>query len=165
MEKTINFFGKSNRYQMKKVLKKDEPKEKINKNMDLDFFIFENQQAALSDPFSKCYECIMKAISAKIESYKYQDRLKNRITEEFIGVNDILEMLKESSACYYCKKDLLVIYKFKREPMQWTLDRIDNDLAHEKANVVLSCLKCNLERRCKNKEKFLFTKNLIVCKM
>ena len=29
--------------------------------------------------------------------------------------------------------------------MQWTLDRIDNNIGHSKENVVICCLKCNLK--------------------
>jgi len=166
MEKTINFFGKNNRYQMKKVIKPDEPKEKKNmEKINTDFFHVEKQQLDICDPFTDSYELMSKSINAKIESYKHQDKLKNRFTEEYVTKEDVIEMLRKSPYCYYCEKELLIIYLLKREPMQWTLDRISNDLAHEKTNVVLSCLKCNLERRCKSKDKFFFTKQMKISKM
>jgi hypothetical protein len=40
------------------------------------------------------------------------------------------------------------------------LDRINNDLGHNNDNVVISCLECNLKRRKKSKDSFLFTKQL-----
>ena len=43
---------------------------------------------------------------------------------------------------------------------QWSLDRIDNSIPHTNDNVIISCLKCNLQRRCQNKDNFLFTKQL-----
>lgn len=166
MEKTINFFGKNNRYQIKKVIKPEISKEKKNmKNLNEDFFQIEKQRLDIRNPFTDCYELMSKNINIKIESYKHQDRLKNRTTEEYVTKEDVIQMLKECPVCYYCEKELLVIYKLKREPMQWTLDRVNNELAHEKTNVVLSCLKCNLERRCKNKDKFFFTKQLKISKM
>ena len=47
---------------------------------------------------------------------------------------------------------------------QWTLDRIDNNINHSESNVIIACLKCNLQRRCQNKDKFLFTKQLKIVK-
>ena len=47
---------------------------------------------------------------------------------------------------------------------QWTLDRIDNDLSNTDENVIVACLKCNLQRRRQNKDKFLFTKQLKIVK-
>ena len=29
----------------------------------------------------------------------------------------------------------------------WTLDRIDNNIGHNRDNVVISCLACNLQKR------------------
>jgi hypothetical protein len=43
---------------------------------------------------------------------------------------------------------------------QWTLDRIDNDIGHNKKNLVIACLECNLKRKRTNKDKFMFTKNM-----
>ena len=51
-----------------------------------------------------------------------------------------------------------------REPKQWTLDRIDNDKCHSKDNTVIACLKCNLDRRVTNIDKFKFTKQLNIMK-
>lgn len=56
------------------------------------------------------------------------------------------------------------MYENKREMQQWTLDRLDNSIGHEKNNVVICCLKCNLERRCINDDKFLFTKQFKLIK-
>ena len=49
-----------------------------------------------------------------------------------------------------------------RDPKQWSVDRINNCNGHNKDNIVLSCLDCNLKRRNKNKDSFLFTKQLKV---
>ena len=53
---------------------------------------------------------------------------------------------------------MLILYNKVRDLDQWTLDCIDNDINHSQENVVVSCLRCNLQRRCQNKDKFLFTK-------
>ena len=52
----------------------------------------------------------------------------------------------------------------KRDPKQWTLDRIDNTMGHNTNNVLISCLACNLKRRNRTVEKFLFTKQLTIIK-
>ena len=59
---------------------------------------------------------------------------------------------------------MLIFYNKVRDMEQWTLDRIDNDLNHSCENVVICCLRCNLQRRCQNKDKFLFTKQLRIVK-
>ena len=66
--------------------------------------------------------------------------------------------------CFYCKETCHLLYQNIFEKKQWTLDRLDNSLGHTKDNVVVCCLKCNLERRCLNDEKFLFTKQMRLIK-
>lgn len=60
---------------------------------------------------------------------------------------------------------MLIFYQKVREISQWTLDRVDNDLSHKNDNVIIACLKCNLDRRRQNKDKFLFTKQLKINKI
>ena len=48
--------------------------------------------------------------------------------------------------------------------LQWTLDRLDNSIAHTTDNVVISCLNCNLKKGRKNEEDFTFTKQLTITK-
>ena len=74
------------------------------------------------------------------------------------------ELVISKLRCYYCRKECLLIYKTVREQKQWTLDRLDNSIGHTKDNVVISCLKCNLDRRCQNDKKFLFTKQMKIVK-
>ena len=58
----------------------------------------------------------------------------------------------------------MILYQQVRDEKQWTLDRIDNDIGHYYDNVVICSLKCNLQRRVQDKEKFLLTKNFKVFK-
>ena len=74
-------------------------------------------------------------------------------------------MVASKLKCYYCKCNMQIFYFKVRAMNQWTLDRIDNDLPHSNDNVIISCLKCNLERRRQNKDKFLFTKQLKINKI
>ena len=66
--------------------------------------------------------------------------------------------------CYYCKKNCLIFYENKLEKQQWTLDRLNNDIGHEKNNVVICCYKCNVKRGRLDDNKFKFTKQLRVVK-
>ena len=104
-------------------------------------------------------------INKKLNSYKSQDIKKNKFTNEFIKEEELLEKLVISKLkCYYCKQNVLILYENIRESKQWTLDRLNNSLGHTNANVVICCLKCNLERRCINNDKFLFTKQMRLIK-
>jgi len=103
----------------------------------------------------------------KIQGYKGQD-LKKELhdTNTLITLEDVLFKLCASNlSCFYCSKPILVLYKNVREPLQWTLDRLDNDLSHTKENTCIACLKCNLQRRVMHVDKFTFTKKLKINKL
>jgi hypothetical protein len=105
-------------------------------------------------------------ISKKVSSYIQQDKKKERTEEEFITLDETIEKLVCSQMrCKYCNIQIKLFYKIQREDSQWTLDRIDNDRPHTKDNVIISCLKCNLKRRCIDKDKFEFTKKLNIVKI
>ena len=108
---------------------------------------------------------LIREIEKKISSYKAQDINKKKYLENNITVEETLEKLVESKLyCYYCKCKLKIFYDIVRDSQQWTLDRIDNNLPHQNDNVIISCLKCNLQRRKIDKDKFLFTKQLKIVK-
>jgi len=115
----------------------------------------------------KFEKLIMREIKNKINSYKHQDIKKDlHDINNIINLNDVIQKLILSNLkCYYCKNDIYLIYENIREKYQWTLDRINNNDAHSNNNTIISCLKCNLERRRKNSEKFLFSKNLKIDKL
>lgn len=107
-------------------------------------------------------------IRKKITSYRGQDidKTKYELNDtEFITYDYVLELLTESRLqCYYCRKDIYILYKKVRQNNQWTIDRIDNDIGHNKNNCVISCLRCNIQRRLTNEKKFLFTKQMRIVK-
>jgi hypothetical protein len=112
-------------------------------------------------------ECLQNAfvasqIQAKLGGYKHQDVKKGRyVPEEFVGRETIGELLRDGGGrCVYCGEAVQLIYENVREPKQWTLDRIDNSLGHNRGNLVISCLACNLRRRCIHSAKYAFTKQL-----
>jgi len=105
---------------------------------------------------------IVREINKKLTGYKQQD-IKKEVYDEnmIITYDDIVEMLVACKIkCHYCLSNMKIIYKLVRDDKQWTLDRIDNDLGHTRENTIICCLKCNLQRRRTNKDKFQFTKTL-----
>jgi hypothetical protein len=124
------------------------------------------QQMAAQSPFDdvKTAQLIRKSIINKRNGYKQQDIVKKMWNEEqFVTFEYILSLCARSHCqCLYCKNEVAMIYEYVREPRQWTLDRIDNNQGHNKGNVVLSCLSCNLRRRRTAKEAFLFSQQMIV---
>jgi hypothetical protein len=115
--------------------------------------------------FSAC-KLISQQINQKIYGYKTQDIIKNKYLENhFIDREYVLDLLVESKCCcYYCKKQSLLLYEYVREPLQWSLDRLDNKFGHNKKNVVIACLNCNLRRRTMYHERYAFTKQLNIIK-
>jgi hypothetical protein len=106
-------------------------------------------------------------LNIKIQGYKSQDLKKNlHVAETLITYNDVIEkLISTNMMCNYCAQPILVLYKNVREPTQWTLDRIDNNLSHTRDNTCIACLKCNLQRRVTDIDKFMFTKKLKINKI
>jgi RNase P subunit RPR2 len=73
-------------------------------------------------------------------------------------------MIESENRCFYCKNRVHILYEYVREPNQWTLERIDNKSGHNKTNVVIACLNCNLHRRTMYHERYVFTKQLNIVK-
>jgi hypothetical protein len=119
----------------------------------------------LGEAFEGC-KSILSELKKKHTGYKQQDICKNLLVEKkFISFDQLQEKLVLSKlTCYYCKKNMLLMYDKPREETQWTLDRIDNDMGHNNDNVVIACLKCNLKRRRTNSDKFKFTKQMKIIK-
>ena len=105
-------------------------------------------------------------ILKKLRGYKAQDEKFNIFSDfYFIKKEQVLEKLVECSyTCYYCKSVLKTEFT-ARDPLQWTLDRIDNSMGHNTTNVLISFLGFNLKRRTRSVNKFLFTKSLIIKKI
>ena len=106
-----------------------------------------------------------KEILKKLRGYKAQDD-KYEIYSDyyFIKPEQVMEKLVACDyTCYYCKQPVKTKYTC-RDKDQWTLDRIDNTMGHNTTNVLISCLQCNLKRRNRPVQKFLFTKQLVIQK-
>jgi hypothetical protein len=164
-EKKIHIVGGANRYQIKKLTKEKAPPKKrvIASKWELepDHFTAEKQLSLLEQDSESL---IKTEIDHKISAYKQQDLVKKVfIPDEFITFDYVKQMILGCKlSCHYCKGSMLILYENVREMNQWSLDRINNCLGHNVGNVVISCLKCNLNRRNLNSDKFLFTKQMTI---
>ena len=106
---------------------------------------------------------IINELKSKLSSYKQQDKKKDYDEDccSLITLDNIIEKLVSSKLkCYYCNKNMLIFFEKVRDEDQWTLERINNYDEHSNENTIICCLKCNLQRRRKNSDKFLFSKKL-----
>lgn len=112
-------------------------------------------------------QVILKHITQKIAGYKSQDIKKELYEEEkLVDVPYVLKTLENAeNICYYCKESVKVLYENVREPLQWSLDRIDNSIGHNKENVVIACLQCNVGRKTMHQGRYEFTKQLVITKL
>ena len=181
-EKKVLISGTSNRYQIKK-LTRDEVEIKKRKSSEKwglsgEYFTSEKQEVIIKSLYEHIilnniesiemnfFNLIKAELNKKISSYKQQDIIRKLLNpEKFIDLNIIITKLYECNLeCYYCKDKIFLLYEMARELKQWSVDRIDNNLGHNRDNIVIACLNCNLRRRCKDKDAFLFTKQLTIIK-
>jgi RecA-family ATPase len=128
--------------------------------------LFKQKNSSITKEEEEAAKIIIQQIQKKITGYKQQDILKKKLDEfEFITFDHVFKKMVDSELkCYYCKKEMLILYDISRETTQWTVDRIDNDKGHNQTNYHLSCLHCNLQKRRRTDDKFLFTKQLHLIK-
>jgi len=111
-------------------------------------------------------KCIIQQLNQKINGYKSQDIAKKLLDlEKIVDLDTVIQLLIQSNLeCFYCKNKVKVLYEHVREPSQWTLDRIDNDYGHNKGNLEIACLSCNVRRRTMYADRYVFTKQLKLIK-
>ena len=109
---------------------------------------------------------LLSHIKTKLCSYKQQDILKRKLNEaQFVSLKEVIELLKnQNMRCCYCSEEVYILYEHVREMKQWSLDRVNNDIGHNRGNLVIACLACNLKRRRTNKDAFMFTKKMVIIK-
>ena len=138
-----------------------------------DNYNYDNQIKFIKEIFSNTYDennkvmkIVIQEINRKISSYKQQDKIKNLFDEpNFLTFESIInKMIECQLKCKYCLDEMNVLYDISREIKQWSVDRIDNNLGHNINNFHFACLDCNLKRRSRSDEKFLFTKQLKIVK-
>ena len=150
---------------MKRITFKSNCKKEYPEN----YFNWDYQKTVISSLYFKnefeYKKDISSQITKKINSYLNQDKKRKRPIDNIISFDDTVEKLLESNLkCYYCKSNVLLLYKMIRDKMQWTLDRLNNDISHTKDNVVVCCLGCNIKRGKKNSDDYLYAKQLHIVK-
>jgi hypothetical protein len=144
-----------------------------NWTFPIENYLYENQIKMIKDIHTNNYDYIddiskiaLQQINKKIYGYKQQDIIKKLLNnDEFINLQSVIDKMVECELkCYYCSDTMSVLYDISREMKQWSVDRIDNDKGHNLNNYFLACLECNLKRRRRNDDKFLFTKQLKLIK-
>jgi hypothetical protein len=183
METMTNKEKKRKEAQNKKAEENTQKEDKLKERVvcqrwtfSLDQYKYESQLETIHTIYNNqcCYissnlisKTMVQEINRKIYGYKHQDLLKHKYNEnDFITLESILRtMVQCSLLCYYCNQHMDVLYCISREGKQWSVDRINNQLGHNKDNFYLACLECNLKRRCRNDDKFLFTKQLKIVKV
>jgi hypothetical protein len=177
--KIINITGTNNKYQMKKINERNIEKE-VKKRVQSEKWSFSDENYEYSNQIkmiidisnnnltymNEVSKIAIQEINKKIYGYKQQDKLKKLFNEnKFLTFDSIInKMIECELKCRYCKIGMNVLYDISREVKQWSVDRIDNDLGHNIDNFHLACLDCNLKRRRRTDEKFLFTKQLNIVK-
>ncbi len=171
MSKNIEINGINNKYLMKKFVLKKEKENKTNTKYFFDnCYDYNKQKTVLFQAYlneeNNETKSLIKEIQKKINSYELQDNKKNRLDKVlFISLQEVLEKLVESQmSCFYCKCNILLLYQNSREPTQWTLERINNNIQHQLDNIEISCLKCNLQRRNQNSDAFQLSKQMKIIK-
>jgi hypothetical protein len=177
--KKINISGTNNKYQIKKLINNNHEKKIIKRipcekwEFSEEYFIYEKQIQMIIDISNNDYNFIddvsqiaVREINKKISGYKQQDKIKKNYNDsKFLTFKSIINKMVESELkCRYCKNEMNVLYDNSRELKQWSVDRIDNEIGHNIDNFHLACLDCNLKRRKRTDEKFLFTKQLNIIK-
>jgi hypothetical protein len=185
-EKKITITGQHNRYQMKKVMHQKSNNKEMKKthcstwNFNPKYFEIEEQYQVLlgmmkekneekeeNEKDSDIAKIMSTLIHSKINSYKQQD-IKRKLaipTEGYIDSSFIIYSLVQCHLrCAYCNETISLLYTWKRDLKQWSVDRLNNNLCHAKDNCHIVCLECNLKRRRRNHDKFLLSSTLVLVK-
>ena len=119
-----------------------------------------------TNPPKKHIQLAKQLIHSKWYGYRTQDLEKNLYCiDDFITEMDIADLLIDSRLlCFYCRKEIQLLYEHVRETLQWSIERIDNKKGHNRGNVVIACLGCNLRRKTMYYERFRATKQMTICK-
>lgn len=131
----------------------------------IQYFMNANDDVKLIDGTTT--QVMLRELRNKVSGYKAQDLKRELYNEkQLITLDEVVEKLVASKLrCCYCSVAVVIFYKNVRDLAQWTLDRVDNDVGHSAVNTVIACLKCNLQRRRQNEEKFMFTKKLKILRI
>jgi len=100
---------------------------------------------------------LMVKVRNMISSSIKTDKKNNRIYEEtdYVDYDFLLGLWEtQTGLCGYeqCKCEMVLTFNLEtKNPQQITIQRLDNDIAHVKSNVILSCYECNVIKRMETK--------------
>ncbi|MEW8688011.1 MAG: hypothetical protein AB2556_19545 [Candidatus Thiodiazotropha sp.] len=87
---------------------------------------------------------LRKVIAKKLVAHKRQDQAKGLRFN--LKVGQILELKEaQNNHCAACNIELLWAYQPK-DTQQFSVDRLDNSVGHDRDNIRLTCLECNRKR-------------------
>ena len=177
--KKILISGTNNKYKINKLLNNNKTKELRKRvttekwNFPNEYFEYASQIKMIIDISNNNFvstdevsRIAIQEINKKISGYKQQDKIKKILNQDlFLTFESVVnKMIECELKCRYCLNEMFILYDISREIRQWSVDRINNDLGHNIDNFHLACLDCNLKRRRRSDEKFLFTKQLNIIK-
>ena len=137
-----------------------------NANERVEVFPHSQQVATVNQLFfgetDRSHAFYSALISKKCMGYKQQDAANSIYDPRwFVTHDEVVELLVASKLkCYYCRHPCYIHYTESFYQEQWTLERLSNDQGHNRENVVISCLKCNLNRGTKSSDKFRLGKQI-----
>jgi hypothetical protein len=91
-------------------------------------------------------DALARRIEKKLESHRAADLKVGRswVEADYLTVEDVRALLSEQeNRCSECGEVVELAWKSASDPSQFTIDRLNNDLAHIRGNCVISCLSCN----------------------
>lgn len=90
---------------------------------------------------------VLMEFRSKQRGYQEQDRKRDWNPDDVLTESEIAErMLVQKQRCWHCNTRIHVLYRDRYDPLQWSIDRLDNQKGHTRDNVVVSCMRCNLRR-------------------
>jgi hypothetical protein len=89
-------------------------------------------------------EMLMEKITKMIQHHKQSDIKADRLDNwsEYINTSYAYEMVMKTNNCKYCLEPIDIM-----GDNCFSIDRIDNNLAHIKSNCQIICLNCNVTKK------------------
>jgi hypothetical protein len=135
------------------------------KNMEFDH-LEALKKIMKKEPMDDNMKNVMNEIRKKHYAYKSQDKNKHKFDDQqHITLDELIQKIIDSELkCYYCEKQLWIVYNKIKDGQQWSLERLDNNKGHYNENTCIACLSCNLSRRTDNYIEFKKGKMLKIIK-
>ena len=154
MDKTINIlstYGKAGRLDGETIQRKQAPPSTLTEGW-LSYNILDRCLCWLvgnpdTDPAKGNTRSVLMELRAKRRGYQEQDKKRSWDPARVLLENEMAEMLLiQRQKCFHCEARVHVLYRDRYDPLQWSIDRLDNNKGHTRDNVVVSCMRCNLRR-------------------